>query len=285
MYQNLVKGVDSDAPESIHLCDFPVWDKDKRDPNLEEEVVQTRTIVSLGRAARNKVNIKIRQPLSEMVINLPEGSRWLSEDDQLIVTKELNVKKITGMSNSPSSPNVFDGKLEHKVIPDFTKLGPKFGKSINKLADWIKSINQDEIQKLKNIGSLKIELNGKVFEIKKDDVTIKEVEKQGWSVVAVDEFGVGINTTITEELENEGLVRELIHKIQLMRKQADFNLIDRIKIYYQTGPKLKEAIRNNLEYLKNETLAVEVVDGEAKGDITDTLNINGIETKISLQKV
>jgi isoleucyl-tRNA synthetase len=128
-------------------------------------------------------------------------------------------------------------------------------------------------------------LNGKVFEIKKDDVTIKEVEKQGWSVVAVDEFGVGINTTITEELENEGLVRELIHKIQLMRKQADFNLIDRIKIYYQTGPKLKEAIRNNLEYLKNETLAVEVVDGEAKGDITDTLNINGIETKISLQKV
>jgi isoleucyl-tRNA synthetase len=111
------------------------------------------------------------------------------------------------------------------------------------------------------------------------------VEKPGWSVMTDDELGVGVNTSISVELQNEGLVRELIHKIQLMRKDANFNLVDRIKVYYQTDAKLKQAIETNLDYLKNETLAVEVTEGAVEGETSSVLNINGIETKVSLQRV
>lgn len=286
MYQNLVRRVDAEEPESVHLCDFPKYDESKRNQRLDSEIADLRTFISLGRAARNKVNIKIRQPLSEMVINLPEGSRWLRKDEQAIITKELNIKKITKMTNRPSGRNnVFYDKLKPQPIPVFTKLGPKFGKAAHKVAEWIKSMEQEEITKLEKFGSLKKEVDGEMFEITIDDVEIKKVEIQGWSVVIEGDVGVGVNITLTKELENEGHVRELIRKIQLMRKQADFNLVDRIKIYYQTTPQLKEAINDNIDYLKTETLSVEVVDGEAHGDITDTLNINGIETKISLQRV
>ncbi len=280
IYQNLVVCLDKNAPESIHLCDFPEVDTTVMDEKLEAETELTRTIVSLGRAARNKINIKIRQPLGELIIKIPEESTELSEDDKAIILEELNIKKLT-ISMSGNLGEVFT----HSLSPRFEQLGPKFGKKVNKVVDWLKSLPPEEIQKFVQLKSLKAHLDNEVIEITEDDVEVKKVEKTGWCVVSDDDFGVAINTTLTQELQNEGFVRELIHKIQNLRKEADFNLVDRIKINYKTTPKLKDVICENLEYIKKETLAPEIADGEEPGEINKILNINGIETKISLQRV
>ncbi|KPJ74398.1 isoleucyl-tRNA synthetase [candidate division TA06 bacterium DG_78] len=278
MYQNLIRRIDSGAPESIHLVDFSTADKNLIDASLEDDVTFTRTIVSLGRAARNKANIKIRQPLGEMIVTLDD--RQLSTDDQAIIKQELNIRTLTCVEAQE-----LDKLLQYSVAPNFTTLGPKFGKSVKKIATVITSLNEKEIITLDSTGVLRKKCNGEDIEIHTEDVEIKRSEQQGWSVVVEEKIGVGISTAITKELENEGLARELIHKIQLLRKQADFNLVDRIRIFYQTSSKLKEAIQDNLEYLKTETLAVEVSEGAVQGDIEEVLNINGIETKIALQRV
>jgi isoleucyl-tRNA synthetase len=280
MYQNLVCQVDKNAPESIHLCDFPEYDSRLIDKDLEQEVALTRTVVSLGRAARNKANIKIRQPLSEITASMPKDDFTLTEDDKAIILEELNIKKF-----GSTGPNALDKIFEYSVTPQFDRLGPKFGKKLNKAVEWIKSLNQKDIQKVIQFKFLKQEIDGDVYEISDDDVEVRKVEKTGWSIASEDEFGVAVRTEITSELENEGLVRELIHKIQLMRKEADFDLVDRINILYQADPKLRDAIHDNLDYLKNETLAVEVSEGAGQGDIRKSLSINGIETEIVLQRI
>ncbi len=280
IYQNLIVNIDKNAPQSIHLCSFPEVNQKRINKRLENEVAATRTIVSLGRAARNRVNIKIRQPLSEMVVNLSKDGPQLTDDDWKIILEELNIKSIKS-----TGAKVLDEFYSLSATPNFEKLGPKFAKMAHKVGEWIKSMKQDEIQTLSKNGYVKTTFDGETYEIAKEDVHIKQVEKEGWTVVAEDEYGVGINTSLSKALEHEGLVRELIHKIQLMRKEADFNLVDRINIHYQTEPKLKEAILLNLDYLKNETLALEVTEGVVHAEITKDLNINGIKTKISLQRV
>jgi isoleucyl-tRNA synthetase len=279
MYQNLVKSVDTNAPESIHLCDFPQVDTERIDEKLENEVSLTRTIVSLGRAARNKVNLKIRQPLAEMRIRLPKESAALSEDDRSIILEELNIKTITAVGEK-----VLDELLTLSATPNFPVLGPKLGASLNDVAARIKALEQKEIQHFLNTGMLKVDINGTSVEITKEDVDVKEVGKPGWSIAAEEPHGVALNTALSKELEYEGLVRELIHKIQLMRKEANFNLVDRIIVYYQTEPTLKDAIASNIDHLKNETLAIEVNEGTADGEITKELNINKIKTTVVLQR-
>lgn len=280
MYQNLVLQVNKDAAQSIHLCDFPLSSPGLIDEKLEKEVALTRTIVSLGRSARSKANIKIRQPLSEMIVSIPEDDLQISEDDKSIVLEELNIRQLKEVER-----NKLDELSELKVTPRFDQLGPRFGKDAGQVAKMIKSLSQDDIDKLMKGVSLRKEVGGNSLEITSDDVDVKKTEKTGWAIASDGELGVGVNTTVTEELKSEGLVRELIHKIQLMRKEADFNLTDRIKIYYETEPELGEAIEMNLQYLKTETLAVEVSEGIKPGETQNSLNINGIRTKIALQRV
>jgi len=279
IYQNLVASNDKNAPESIHLCDFPVVEQTRIDNNLEKTVALTRRVVSLGRAARSKANIKIRQPLGELIISLPEDSTELTGDDRKIILEELNIKKLT-----LSGSNELDRLFTYTVSPVFGELGPKFGARLNSVVKWIKTISQDEIDKFLRIKSLKRELDGKTVEITEKDVEVKEVEKKGWCVVRESDFGVAIDTHITDGLEKEGMVREFIHKVQNMRKEADFNLVDRIRIEYDTNEKLRETILENLEYIKKETLAIEVSEGKGPGEITKTLNINGIEAGVSLKR-
>jgi isoleucyl-tRNA synthetase len=146
-------------------------------------------------------------------------------------------------------------------------------------------LDQDDIDILMKCGSLKKDIGGNSLEITSGDVDVKRIGITGWAIASDGDLGVGVDTTVTDELKNEGLVRELIHKIQLMRKEADFDLTDRIKIYYETDTELKKAIQANLDYLKAETLAKEVSEGVIPGEAQNVLNINGIETKITLQRV
>ena len=250
------------------------------DEKLEREIALTRTIVSLGRSARNKVNMKIRQPLSAIAVSMPKDDTELTEDDKAIILEELNIKRF-----SSAGPEALEEIFEYSVTPQFDRLGPKFGKKLNKAMEWIKSLDQQDIQKLIKFKFLKREIDGELLELSDDDVNIEKVEKPGWSITTEDEFGVAVCIEMTSELENEGLVRELIHKIQLMRKEADFDLVDRIKIFYEADAKLRDAINDNLDYLKNETLAVEVSALPAQGEVEQVLNINGIKTKIVLQRI
>jgi isoleucyl-tRNA synthetase len=280
MYQNLVRQVDKDAASSIHLCDFPLSDRGLIDEKLEKEVALTRTIVSLGRSARSKANMKIRQPLSEMIVSMPEDHLRITEDDMPIILEELNIKQLKEVEKKR-----LNELSELKVTPRFDQLGPKFGKDAGQVAKTIKSLDQDEIDKLMKNGSLKKDINGSSLEITSGDVDVKRIGKDGWAIASDGELGVGVNTSVTEELKNEGLVRELIHKIQLMRKEAGFDLTDRIKISFETGQELARAINVNIDYLKTETLAVDVCEGLEAGETKNVLNINGIETTIVLQRI
>jgi len=278
MYQNLVKKVDEDAPLSVHLCDFPICDDSLIDEELEKEVALVRKIVSMGRALRNRVNIKVRQPLAEMVICLPKDSMTLDEPALYTILEELNIK------NGKILKTV-DALYIHSVIPKFDRLGPKFGALSKKIGERLKNLSPNEVNEFIKNGVLKDNLNGKVVEINIEDVEIKRQEMEGWAIIEEESHIVGIYTRITPELEAEGLVRELIHKIQLLRKEADFNLTDRIKIYYKTDEKLKEAINKNLEYLKNETLTLYISEGEGDGEVSKELEVNGIPILVSLKRI
>jgi isoleucyl-tRNA synthetase len=280
MYQNLVLQVNKNAAPSIHLRDFPLVDGYLIDETLEKEVALIRNIVSLGRSARSKANMKIRQPLTGMIVSLAEGEFRISEDDISIILEELNIKELKEVEEDK-----LDDLSELKATPRFDQLGPRFGKDAGAVAKAIKSLDQDEINRLVNDGSLKKEIDGNILEIASGDVEMKRIDKHGWAIASDGGLGVGVNTAVNDELKNEGMVRELIHKIQLMRKEANFDLTDRIKIYYKTDAKLKNAIRENLEYLKTETLAIEILEGMASGEIQNTLNVNGIETHIALERI
>ncbi|MGQ9664159.1 MAG: isoleucine--tRNA ligase [bacterium] len=278
MYQNLVRSINTNAPMSVHLCDFPAVDTSMINEELESEIAFVRKLVSMGRAARNRVNIKVRQPLAEMAIKLPPNAKPLDESSISTILEELNIKKIKFVSD-------IQDMYTYNLIPKFEFLGPKFGTLSPQIAQWIKGLGEGEIKEFIKSGTLQNRFGERQVEITANEVEIKKQEMPGWVIVEEENTTLAIMTVLTEELEAEGLVRELIHKVQLMRKEADFNLTDRIKIHYQTEKKLKSAINLYLDYLKNETLAIEVQDGDVEGKIKKELEINGIQIKVALQVI
>ncbi|MGQ9464727.1 MAG: isoleucine--tRNA ligase [bacterium] len=278
MYQNLVRSINTNAPMSVHLCDFPAVDTSMINEELESEIAFVRKLVSMGRAARNRVNIKVRQPLAEMAIKLPPNAKPLDESSISTILEELNIKKIKFVSD-------IQDMYTYNLIPKFEFLGPKFGTLSPQIAQWIKGLSEGEIKEFIKSGTLQNRFGERQVEITTNEVEIKKQEMPGWVIVEEENTTLAIMTVLTEELEAEGLVRELIHKVQLMRKEADFNLTDRIKIHYQTEKKLKSAINLYLDYLKNETLAIEVQDGDVEGKIKKELEINGIQIKVALQVI
>ncbi len=278
MYQNLVRSVDRNAPLSIHLCDFPEVDESMINQELENEVALIRKIVSMGRSARNKVHIKVRQPLGQILVCLPAAAQVLDGLSINTILEELNIKKAQFVSTT-------DELYIYSLNPKFDRLGPKYGGLSRKIGEWIKGLAGKDVKDFVKTGSLKNNFGGTVVEITQEDVEIKKQETPNWVIIEEDNIVVAINTEVTEDLQAEGLVRELIHKIQLMRKEADFNLTDRIKIYYKSSDKLKNAINKNLDYLKNETLAVEVIESEDSGEIHKELEINGIPARVGLSRI
>jgi isoleucyl-tRNA synthetase len=278
MYQNIVVKVDAAALSSIHLCDFPSAISARIDEQLEKDTALTRTLVSLGRAARNKVNLKIRQPLSELRIKLPPDT-LLADEDKMVIKDELNIRNIH------AQPDALDAVYMFKATPVFGKLGPKFGRAANAAGEKIKGMSHEQLKQLIDTGAFELVVNDTVCTITKGDVEINKVEKDGWSVMMEGDIGVAVSTQITPELEQEGLVRELIHKVQLLRKEADFNLVDRIAIMYKCEDKLHQAIQENIDYLKSETLALEVTQGTGEGEKTTELVINDLKAVVTIKRV
>ncbi len=279
LYRNLCPKIDSKFPESVHLTDFPEAVEEYVDKRLEQKMESLRRIVILGRAARSRAQIKIRQPLGEMLVALPKGaSRGDLESLFELTSDELNVKRISFLEPDMSL-------VELSAKPNFGQLGPKWGKRANQVAERIKSLGQDELAKFKEGGKLKIELDGTSLELKPEDMEILEKEKEGWVVESANDYRVALSTVLTEELRDEGFARELVNKVQNMRKAAGFEVMDRIETNIRTTPRLNRAIEAFEGYIKKETLSSELSLSKDKGERIEEWDINGEKAVISIEKV
>ena len=274
IYQNLVVGLDNSAPESVHLCTWPEVDETAIDKDLEAEMDLAYRLVKLGRSARNSANIKNRQPLSEILISTDSLPKYYED----IVKEELNIKKIELGAEMAEYVNF-------EIKPNLPVLGKEYGKLIPKIKEEISKKNQMELaQKVKNGGAEEIEIDGTKIELTAENLLVTMQGKEGFAFAGEGEIGVVLDTHITEELKEEGYVREVLSKVQNMRKDKGFEVLDNINLYVYGNPMLEEVVNKNEEMIKNDTLAVKVVYEDETKTATET-NINGETLFIDVEKV
>ncbi|RKY01246.1 isoleucine--tRNA ligase, partial [Candidatus Poribacteria bacterium] len=273
--------IDPEAPESVHLCDYPVPDRSLIDERLEWEMEVVRGFVELGRAARNRVKIKIRQPLSEIVIGTgSEAEREAVRKLEELILEELNIKRV-----------VFDDDLTRyasvSVKPNFRLLGPKYGARVQSIARALSAADPVGIKRqLDSEGAVEIELeDGERVKLERNEIDMRFESLEGWSVEVEGNRFVALNTEITEELMLEGLARELVNKIQQMRKEADFNVADRIELYLSSTETVHKAFEVHREYIMGETLSVRVVDRPSEGMFVKKWKVNGHPAEIGVKQV
>ncbi len=277
LYRNLAGGVSVEMPESVHLASLPAPDPSAIDRPLESRMEKAQRIASLVRAIRNKANIKVRQPLSKLIIPVrANGEREEISRMEGVILDEINVKSILFVTD--------DSEIVHKSAkPNFKKIGPKFGKSVQAVAQAIKGFTPREIHALERDGRLLLTPagGGEQVEIGREDVEIFHHDIKGWVVESDGTLTVALDTSLGDELISEGLAREFVNRIQNMRKDAGFDVTDRIRITFSSDEKLAAAVKSQEQYIKGETLAVEISRGEG-GSAWD---INGLNCSISIERV
>ena len=267
IYQNLTGG------ESVHLQDYPVFDKKMVNEKIEEKMDLVRDIISLGRNAREEAKIKVRQPISKVILD--KKSEKTIGDLQSLILEELNVKKIEFTDN-------LSDYMTFSIKPNFKVCGPIFGSNMGKFTATLNTLSQDEIIKLENNEKLKLKVDDKDYDVNKEMVDIRITSKEGFNASNEKSNFIILDTTLTESLINEGIARELISKVQQLRKNKDFNIVDRINIYYEENEKLEKVIEEFMDTIKNETLAIEITKKDNDGDVLD---LNGINVKVDVQKI
>ena len=274
IYQNLVVGLDKNAVESVHLCDWPEVNENVIDKKLEDEMDLAYAIVRLGRSARNSVNIKNRQPLSEMLIsanNLPE---YYAD----IVKEELNVKKVELGADMKEY-------VHFEIKPNLPVLGREYGKFIPRIKEEIAKRNQMELAtKVQSGKSEYIEIDETQIELNSENLLITMQGKDGFAFSGTGEIGVVIETTITPELREEGTLREILSKVQNMRKDSGFEVMDNINLYVTGNTMLEEVIKKYEDTIKHDTLAKNVFYNEPNKNYVDT-SINGENLKVYVEVV
>ncbi|MCR5526496.1 MAG: isoleucine--tRNA ligase [Lachnospiraceae bacterium] len=273
IYQNLVRTSDSNAPESIHLCDFPAADPKYVDKQLEEDMEKVLDIVVLGRAARNACNIKNRQPMAKMFVKGAE----LSEFYRNIIEDELNVKEVD-FTDDVREFTTYNFK------PQLRTVGPKYGKVLGKIKEALAGLDgNNAMDTLKSEGSLKFDFDGTEVILSEEDLLIEMSQKEGYVEQSDNKITVVFDTNLTPELVEEGMVRELISKIQTMRKDAGFEVMDKIAIYLEGNDVLAKYLTDNQDYVMKETMADSVSVGSAAG-FTKEWDINGEHVKLGVEK-
>ena len=267
IYQNLTGG------ESVHLQDYPVFDKKMVNEKIEEKMDLVRDIISLGRNAREEAKIKVRQPISKVILD--KKSEKTIGDLQSLILEELNVKKIEFTDN-------LSDYMTFSIKPNFKVCGPIFGSNMGKFTATLNTLSQDEIIKLENNETLKLKVDDKDYDVNKEMVDIRITSKEGFNASNEKSNFIILDTTLTESLINEGIARELISKVQQLRKNKDFNIVDRINIYYEENEKLEKVIEEFMDTIKNETLAIEITKKDNDGEVLD---LNGINVKVDVQKI
>ncbi|PJA28124.1 MAG: isoleucine--tRNA ligase, partial [candidate division Zixibacteria bacterium CG_4_9_14_3_um_filter_46_8] len=279
IFINLTEPMGKDNRLSVHLEMFPLADLSLADPNLELLMENVKNIVSLGLAARKRCKIKVRQPLSMILVSFKgewEGTKY----DQLIshIKDELNVKEVRFVDNLEDLSIL-------KVKPNFRNLGPKFGKHANHIAEILKELSSESSAKFKETGSIRLSMDGKDFPVLSDDVEFVTSYQADYEVIAEGETTVALNTEITIDLQYEGFAREIINKVQNMRKEADYNVTDKIKIQFLGSDLIANAVARFKEYICRETIATGISLGQAGGDLKKSWDLNGEETVISVERI
>ena len=276
IYRNLAVGHLTGAPESVHLCDFPVADLSKVDKELEAGMDEVESVVQLGRAARNAASLKVRQPLSRCLV---KGKR-LSDEIAQLIKNELNVKAVEFVDDASAFTT-------YNLKPQMRTLGKKYGKLLGKIGEHLKTLDGNEVVATFERGeTLKFELDGTPIELEKDDVLTSLTQKPGFEAQSEGDYTVVLDTNLTPELIDEGFLREVISKVQTMRKDADFEVTDRIALSYQTSERLSAVIEKGKEDLMRAVLALSVENRPAAdGEIVREQNINGEKATLGIKVV
>jgi len=249
IYQNLVRSLDKEAVESVHLCLWPDVDSKAIDKKLEKEMDLAYELVKLGRSARNSANIKNRQPLSNMLISLETLPKYYGD----IIKDELNVKNVELGADLSKYVNF-------EILPNLPVLGKAYGKLIPGIKAEIAKCNQMELaSKIRNGEKHEIQVNGETIELDSENLLVTMKGKEGFAFAGSGTIGVLIDTTITEELKVEGYVREIISKVQNLRKEKGFEVLDRIYLYISGNEMLEKVVEDNKELIKKETLSLEII--------------------------
>ena len=275
IYQNLVRSIDKTAPESIHLCDFPVANEAWINKELEDDMEDVMNVVVIGRACRNAANIKNRQPIGNMFIKAPWTLGGFYVD---IIKDELNVKNVEFKDDVRAYTS-------YTFKPQLKTLGPKYGKILNDIRKALAELDGNAaMEQLNNLGYLKLNVAGQEIDLEKDDLLIDMAQTEGYVADSYAQITVVLETTLTPELVEEGFVREIISKVQQMRKEAGFEVMDKIAVYLEGNDKLEEIVRKNEELIKSEVLADEVGYDSVKG-FTKEWNINGESVTMGVEKL
>ena len=275
IYQNLVRRIDKTAPESIHLCDFPAANGAWINKELEDDMEDVMNVVVIGRACRNAANIKNRQPIGNMFIKAPWTLGGFYVD---IIKDELNVKNVEFKDDVRAYTS-------YTFKPQLKTLGPKYGKILNDIRKALAELDGNAaMEQLNNLGYLKLNVAGQEIDLEKDDLLIDMAQTEGYVADSYAQITVVLETTLTPELVEEGFVREIISKVQQMRKEAGFEVMDKIAVYLEGNDKLEEIVRKNEDLIKSEVLADEVGYDSVKG-FTKEWNINGESVTMGVEKL
>ena len=274
IYLNIVAGIDKTAPESIHLCDFPVANEAYIDKELEANMDEVLRIVVVGRACRNAANIKNRQPIGKMYV---KAEAELSDFYKEIIEDELNVKEVE-FTNDVRAYSSYSFKPQLKTV------GPKYGRLLGKIKQALSEVDGNTaMDELNEKGQLTFNFDGETVELTKDDLLIEIAQTEGFESGNDGDITVVLDTNLTPELVEEGFMREIISKIQTMRKEAGFEVMDKITVYSDGNDKIAELISKNEDTVKNDVLATEIVTGKIDG-YSKEWNINGENVTFGVKK-
>ena len=278
LYLDLNSVTKKETFESVHLAEFPKFDKSFVDKSLERKMEAAQTISSLVLSLRAKEKIKVRQPLQKIMI--PISSETQKQEILAVanlIKSEVNVKEVEVLEDASDI-------LVKQIKPNFKVLGPRFGKDMKAVAQVVNNFTADDIKNIEQNGIFNVEINGKIVTLEKSDVEITSQDIEGWLVASQGALTVALDVTLTDDLKKEGIARELVNRIQNLRKDSGFELTDRIAVQFEKDEQIINAINKNLEYIKTETLTDEL-------EILENLN-NGIEitfddvnTKLFIQKI
>ena len=275
IYQNLVRSIDANAPESIHLCDYPKVNEAWIDKDLEANMEELLEIVVLGRACRNTANIKNRQPIGTMYVKAEKAMDKFYTD---IIADELNVKEVKFADDVESF-------ISYSFKPQLRTVGPKYGKLLNGIRTALSEIDGTAAMKeLRDNGVLVLDIAGNKVELAEEDLLIETAQSEGYVTETDGETSVVLDTNLTPELIQEGFVREIISKVQTMRKEAGFEVMDKIIVYAKDNDKIMDIMKANQDEIKREVLAENIVLGEAEG-YTKEWNINKEAVTLGVSKV
>ena len=259
--------------QSVHLQDFPVYDETKINEVIEEKMDLVRELISLGRNAREEAKIKVRQPISEIIL---DGKNKAVINDLVdLIKEELNVKNVIFTQD-------LNEYISYDIKPNFKVCGPILGKNIKEFQDKLKDFTQDNISTLENGNTITLNISGNDIDITYDMLDIRINSKEGFNASNEGNNFIILNTTLTDELIDEGIVREFVSKVQQIRKTNDYEMMDNINIYYSHNDKFNKSIKNYIDFIKKETLAIDLIESDENYE--NTYDLNGIELGIRLEK-